>query len=240
MGYMRRRALAIVVFLLASGTLTYASEKEPTLAADRQRYVPGQDLVITLTNQTDRSLTFQNPWVIETGGERAAQVSFPDRRLAPGESRQWKMLLDPCTPEITPPCEEPTRHFAGGRYRALVQTSAGTLVDRFRIGEYFTLGFRKSAHTFVVYPIDPETIRQMEQEVAKPEVKRNLITAGIVRWARPYNSAWSFTMSPPTIITGEVFIEVCDASPEYVEKNRDQWTGKQWCPWSSYVKAIGK
>ncbi|MFN2388618.1 MAG: hypothetical protein ABR575_03290 [Actinomycetota bacterium] len=61
-----------------------------------------------------------------------------------------------------------------------------------------------------------------------------------MRRGRPYNPAWSYTVGPSSIFVGEVFVEVCDASPEYVEENRREWLGEQWCPWSSNVQAVGR
>jgi hypothetical protein len=41
-------------------------------------------------------------------------------------------------------------------------------------------------------------------------------------------------------VLGEVFIEVCDAAPRYVERHKKAWLGERWCPWSSYVSKTGR
>jgi hypothetical protein len=46
-------------------------------------------------------------------------------------------------------------------------------------------------------------------------------------------------MGPHSIVLGEVFVEVCDGSPFYVQRHRKEWLGERWCPWDSYVKRIG-
>jgi hypothetical protein len=56
----------------------------------------------------------------------------------------------------------------------------------------------------------------------------------------PYNQPWSYKMGSRSIVLGEAFIEVCDASPTSVENHREDWLGKRWCPWSSYVKRAGR
>ena len=66
------------------------------------------------------------------------------------------------------------------------------------------------------------------------------IVSGIVRAKRPFNQPWSYTMGPQSIVLGQAFIEVCDASPTYVENHRADWLGQRWCPWSSYVKHAGR
>jgi hypothetical protein len=47
-------------------------------------------------------------------------------------------------------------------------------------------------------------------------------------------------MGPSSIVLGEVFVEVCDGDPNYVERHRREWLGERWCPWSSYVKREGR
>jgi hypothetical protein len=47
-------------------------------------------------------------------------------------------------------------------------------------------------------------------------------------------------MGTRSIVLGQVFTEVCDASPTYVQNHRADWLGRRWCPWSSYVKRAGR
>jgi hypothetical protein len=69
--------------------------------------------------------------------------------------------------------------------------------------------------------------------------EKTLIVSGIVRRQVLYNSRWDFSMGHRSIELGEVFIEVCDGAPRYVQRHRDEWFGQRWCPWSSFVKRIG-
>jgi hypothetical protein len=102
-------------------------------------------------------------------------------------------------------------------------------------GRFFTLGFDGSDQTFVIRVREHRAIRELRADLEKPRSERRIVS-GIVRRGRPYNEAWSFTMGPYTIVLGEAFIEVCDASPDYVESHRRDWRGQRWCPWSSYVE----
>jgi hypothetical protein len=126
------------------------------------------------------------------------------------------------------------------RFTAVVHTSGGNIATRFSIGRYFTLGFDERPDTsFVVYVNAQLEIDQMTQEASAQE--KNLIVSGIVelRGLR-FNSDWSYVMGPGSIVLGEVFTEVCDATPGYVERHRREWSGERWCPWSSYVEKVGR
>jgi hypothetical protein len=106
-------------------------------------------------------------------------------------------------------------------------------------GRFFTLGFRGSDQTFVILVREQKAIRALRADLSKPVSERRIVS-GIVRAKRPFNRPWSYTMGPRSIVLGQVFIEVCDASPAYVESNRAEWLGHRWCPWSSYVKHAGR
>jgi hypothetical protein len=106
-------------------------------------------------------------------------------------------------------------------------------------GAFFTLGFKGSDQTFVILARKQQAIRALRADLAKPVPERRIVS-GIVRAKRPFNRPWSYTMGPQSIVLGQAFIEVCDASPTYVENHRADWLGQRWCPWSSYVKHAGR
>ncbi len=237
---MMRRASVLSVVLLVAGSLAPAGASgRVTLEADKQRYVPGEAISITLINATQRRHTFRNPWLLKRGDDVVAKRRFPDRVLRPGESITWSIVRPQCPPDQEQPCpgESPWR---AGRYRAIVRTSAGKLVDRFLLGNYYTLGFRNFDTEFTVFVARQKAMDLIDAELEEAEDERNLIVSGIVRGKRPYNPTWSYTMAPLSIVAGEVFIEVCDASPHYVEENLDDWRGDRWCPWDSYPRRVGR
>lgn len=225
--------------VIDSGRAGIVAEPEVLrFATDRPRYRPGLEVVIKLVNETDATIVMQDPWRVEetkTGDDVATHFFGQDKVVVePGEKRVWRwdQIPDVCAEPRCPPV-------APGRYTAVAPLANGQeLKDSFEIGCYFTLGFRRSDDTFVVFVRERKPIRQMRAE-AKAE-KKSLIVSGIVRREVAYNRPWSFSMGPGSIVLGEVFIEVCDANPRYVEEHKKDWMGKRWCPWSSYVKKVGR
>jgi hypothetical protein len=202
----------------------------------------GQPVTITLTNRSDRPLEFFGVWEIRNAkGENVASYAWrnDERTIAPGASRTWRWDgmpnhcgADGCTAVgDTPPA---------GKYQAVVRTRAGEITTDFLTGRYFTLGFEsRPGTTFTVYVAKQKAVQQMDEEARSEE--KTLIVSGIVQLGRRgYNSDWSFYMGPRSIVLGEMFIEVCDGSPYYVQRHRKEWKGQRWCPWSSYVMRAGR
>jgi hypothetical protein len=48
-----------------------------------------------------------------------------------------------------------------------------------------------------------------------------------------YNCGWRWRMNPASITFAELTIEVCDATPSYVENNCPSFPSAQYCPWSA-------
>jgi len=48
-----------------------------------------------------------------------------------------------------------------------------------------------------------------------------------------YNCGWTWRMSPASITFAEVTIEVCDATPSYVQGNCASFPNGTYCPWSA-------
>lgn len=240
------KKLLVVLTLLAPTVPPVAASPPPapTFDTDSARYRSGEMVTITLENHTRADLTMENPWVIEnsrTADTESIYVWAEDQLVVhPGETRTWAWEQDEggCYGQ----CEnvhygEPVRP---GRYAAIAQTSAGELRAGFQIGEYFTLGFTSRPNIeFVVYVNRPDDVAAMRLE-AEAAGSEKQIVSGIVRRGKSYNPDWNFTMGPSSIVLGDMFIEVCDGSPYYVQRNRSEWIGQRWCPWSSYVEKVGR
>lgn len=235
-----KRLAGVVCLSLAVAAPVAAGTGEVELTTDRARYLPKRTVEVTLTNPTEEPVTFEDPWTIErTSGEDVATFTWEENAtIEPGghltfRYGQWEghcSSAAECTYE---------RYVGAGRYRAVVESSAGTLVAPFEIGRYFTLGFRRRPKVeFTVFAAKRKGVRQMSAEAEAKH--RSLIVSGVVGAARRYNDEWSYTMRPGSILLGEAFVEVCDAAPGYVEDNVDEWRGERWCPWSSYVKREGR
>jgi hypothetical protein len=50
-----------------------------------------------------------------------------------------------------------------------------------------------------------------------------------------FNCGWTWRMSPASITFAEVTIEVCDATPSYVQGNCASFPNGRYCPWSAEV-----
>lgn len=239
----RSFALALGIALGLVGASPAAGGRDVTLKADSKRYGPGRHVQITLRNDSGRPVAFESPWVVKNAaGETVAGLNFrrDEQVLRPGQERVWVWDRTPNFCDTDGVCTEVGGRAPPGRYRAVVRTDQGVERARFALGRFFTLGFRSRPHLeFTLFSTKAGAIREMTGEARAKE--KTKIVSGIVRWGRkPYNPDWRFTMGPGTIVLGEVFTEVCDGSPRYVQRNRSSWEGERWCPWSSYVKRAGK
>lgn len=243
---MKRILILLTSFalLIPHGAVASGGGVEQTTS--HHRNVVGKVVGITLQNYEQSAVTLDGAWTI-TDVRTGKQVSHYDfaedqRELGPGEAIEWEWMQDDA-------CYGICRNVRAGEpvgpgiYEASVETSLGTSTRRFHVGRYFTVGFRCGDtdcgwDDFVVYVNTPDEVAQMETEASSSD--KTLIVSGIVRSRKPYNRNWRFSMAPGSIVLGEVFIEVCDANPRYVQRHRSEWFGERWCPWSSYVEKVGR
>ncbi|MFP5352117.1 MAG: hypothetical protein ACLGIB_06105 [Actinomycetota bacterium] len=232
--------LACLVLLLPSASTAAGRGVEQWTS--HHRNVVGKVVRIMLQNYEQNAVTLESAWTITNvrSGELVSRYDFsqPEQSLGPGETIQWDWPQDDACYGICRNVRE-GQPVGSGIYEASVETSLGTSKVRFQIGRYFTIGFTSRPEAkFIVYVNTPDEVAQMEAEAAAED--KTLIVSGIVRSGQPYNPDWKFAMRPGSIVLGEMFIEVCDGSPYYVERNRDEWYGERWCPWSSYVEKVGR
>lgn len=95
-----------------------------------------------------------------------------------------------------------------------------------------------SYKTFVIQLTNASKIAEARNILAGSEHGNTHVMGKIVKKPQSYNPGWSFHLDPDTISFFQVAIEVCDASPEYVEDHLDEACGAflpgcMWCPWSS-------
>lgn len=210
----------------------------------RPRQVVGRTTTIRLVNDGDGAIRLSDPWIIEdrSSGQQLSEFWFSEDEalLEPGEEVLWEWNQDTACYGACVNVREGDP-VGPGAYQVSVTRADGTFTfsRSFRIGRYFTLGFDSRPRArFVVYVAEPNEVSQMEAEVQAED--KTLIVSGIVRGSKRYNSDWNFTMGPRSIELGEVFVEVCDGSPYYVQRHRKKWLGERWCPWSSYVEKVGR
>lgn len=232
------------ILLIALGALlpvTAAAGGEVTLTTSTHRYVADIEPVeIILRNDTSETVT-TTTWTIHDlrAREPVAEYRWDGTEIQPGEELTWSWTQERICEGVCPePWPEEERTYPG-RYSVVAKTSTGNHVTHFRIGQYFRLGFEaQPALSFTVFVDRLNDINKMTEEALA--VDKTKIVSGLVRKQRSYNPDWNFTMGPGSIILGEVFVEVCDASPSYVQRHRADWLGRRWCPWDSYVAAVGR
>ncbi|GII75844.1 hypothetical protein Sru01_08260 [Sphaerisporangium rufum] len=103
---------------------------------------------------------------------------------------------------------------------------------------YFAFDYPPSRETVVIKLTDPEKIQHARDLLAGKTQDRPHVMGRLVKRPEPYNPGWSFHLDPATISFFQVAIEVCDASPHYVEEHLDEaggafLPGLYWCPWGS-------
>lgn len=234
--------LSLIAATLAPALSEAAEPADPTLTLSVKRHHrPGAPVIAVVHNASDERQRIDATWTITRAksGEVVAQNhwSKSERWLAPDETAiwEWDQREGSFSSEPSPP-DEGERVGPGGYI--LTVDDRPRLSQRFHIGRFFTLGFEGRDDTFVVFVNEKKPIEQMKAEAAAED--KTLIVSGIVRGRMRYNRDWSYSMGPGSIVLGEVFVEVCDAAPAYVEKHRDDWLGERWCPWSSYVAKTGR
>ncbi len=196
----------------------------------RERMLDTRAVTVRLVNNTDHRIELFGGSVRDAKSADLHARLEPQRRfLPPAAEHSWTWLYDG----------------DAGRFVARFRTSEATHKDVFDLGAYFTIAFRCEGEgcdpvdPFVVWVREERPIRQLRADLERPESQRRIVS-GLVRRAKPYNSDWSYTMGPASIVLGEVFVEVCDAHPNHVESHRRRWLGERWCPWSSFVSSEGK
>ena len=234
---MRISPVPLVVLLLAVAVPASAGQRVG-LAAPRFNVV-GDAIEIVLTNTSDEPTEVAGVWYIGRArtDETVATYRWPEseRRLEPGGSLTWTWDQ---TQGCFGACTEPSagERVAPGPYVVAI----GSVRRSLQIGQFFRVGFDHLSQdeTFTVFVNRASDIEQMTAEAAAED--KTLMVTGIVRKERRYNRPWNLTMGPGSVVLAEVSIEVCDADPYYVQDHRKQWLGDRWCPWSSYVAAVGR
>lgn len=239
---MKRTLVGIALVALISAAASASPVYNPRFHAAPGRFVAGEVVDIVLVNEGTVEVTMGKTWDLAyTEGDGTAFYQWPDDQLvvAPGEEVVWRwdQLVNQCYGECqnfragdpAPP----------GRYEVTTTVDGYEQTATFTIGQFFTLGFENRPRLeFKVFVATKPEIEQMTAEANATD--KTKIVSGIVRKGRAFNDRWDFSMGPMSIVLGDFFIEVCDGSPGYVQRNRSDWLGERWCPWSSYVKRVGR
>jgi hypothetical protein len=240
---MRKPFAAVAAALVALAVpIPVAAAKQPLDLHLKRHHRPGAPVIAVVQNTSDETQRIQTPWTITRAktGEAVAQFHWDrsERRLAPGQTAIWEWDQREGAYRSEPAPPEETERVGPDGYVLTVDEDMPGLTRRFQIGRFFTLGFEGRDDEFVVFVNERKPIKLMKAEAEAED--KTLIVSGIVRDEAPYNDDWSYSMGPGSIVLGEAFVEVCDGNPRYVERHKDEWLGKRWCPWSSYVARTGR
>jgi hypothetical protein len=103
---------------------------------------------------------------------------------------------------------------------------------------YFEFTCKADNSVFVIQLTQQHKIDRA-REILGGEQKDHLLVIGkIVKAKKAYNPRWSYHLEPTTIDFVEAAVEVCDATPSYVEEHLKEagnafLPGLTWCPWCS-------
>ena len=95
---------------------------------------------------------------------------------------------------------------------------------------YFVFDVPPNTDTFVIKLTDRERIQEARDIVAAGA--RKIVQGTIIKQPVYYNSPWSYYLDPKSIAFADFAIELCDASPRYLEQNLST-AYPNWCPWNS-------
>ena len=239
---MKKTLLAILLAFAFLASLSAASAHGDAGLSVEGRHVPGEIVEIRLTNDGDSPVTMGEIWTIDqAAGDGSTFYQWPaeELQLDPGEELvwAWDQLINNCYGECVNVREgDPA---PAGRYDVTVTADGYEHHISFRLGQYFTIGFEgRPQAKFIVFVTTQPEVDRMTAEAAAED--KTLLINGVVRGRKDYNLDWDFSVGSNSIELGEVAIEVCDGSPYYVNRHRNEWKGERWCPWSSYVERVGK
>lgn len=96
--------------------------------------------------------------------------------------------------------------------------------------------FEVTGETFKAWVTNPQTVQQLfdlRDGKSNANIPNGRILAGAGRGG--HNAPWSWHLDPVDINMAEAAIEVCDATPSYVEANRSYFIDVvgRYCPWSA-------
>lgn len=130
-----------------------------------------------------------------------------------------------CTPEASP-VATPTRAPAASPTPASVEDLKGGVLATFDV----------QGATFRAFVTRASTIQQLLALQAKDSFA-TIPNGALVRGPGPgrYNAPWSWHLDPTDVEMAVFTMEVCDGTPDAVEREIDHWvdTVKRYCPWSA-------
>ncbi|GAA3139249.1 hypothetical protein GCM10010486_01460 [Nonomuraea roseoviolacea subsp. carminata] len=121
---------------------------------------------------------------------------------------------------------------------AATQSVAATRAAAPAAEALFEFDYPPAPDRFVVKLTEPDKIQEARDILSGAQRDRTHVLGRIVKRPAPYNPGWQYHLDPTSVSFFTHAIEVCDASPRYVDDHLDEaggafLPGLLWCPWGS-------
>jgi hypothetical protein len=175
-----------------------------------------------------------NEILLSISSQNSTRVLAEIQAVATPEGETMAPTADPAT-------DGPTASAVPSMMPSVPTTMAPSLFSPFvdfLVTSDFTNPLNTAEH-FVARLVNKTGIAVARAELNKTSDFR-IISGIIEKEPAGWNPGWSYHLIPETIIFGDFFIEVCDASATYVQENLADaggafLPGLQWCPWGTRV-----
>lgn len=96
----------------------------------------------------------------------------------------------------------------------------------------------RPGQTFKVLIKDPSSAAEAESLIGQGN--KRIIVGPVRRGDGGVNAPWAWHLDPDSISFADQTIELCDGTPDYVNRNLDSWIDSvgNYCPWSTEI--VGK
>jgi hypothetical protein len=105
----------------------------------------------------------------------------------------------------------------------------------------FTFADGKPVRTFLTDVETAEILLQIAEGERKDGIPNGILLDDRPRKS-PYDPNWSWHFKPDSVRMADVTIEVCDATPTYIEEHMDEWfrgeKEARWCGWSAKLVKV--
>jgi len=205
------------------------------LSTNYVSYYQKEPVVIKLTNGTPKQQALNNYYFVirDISGKEVYRSNVESFKLSPNQSKSWTWNQKNISMNFVSYGNYSVTYYAAGLY-----TKSITFNVNKKVGSDGNFMFTIGNETIRQFFTNPLTIRiAIEQYYGK----NSKIPNGLVIDDRPgksvYDKRYSWHMSESGTAMVDMATEICDAGPQYVENNLDNWLTqvRYFCPWSARV-----
>lgn len=117
-------------------------------------------------------------------------------------------------------------------------TTEPRAADGYMIVRFGFRGDAEGSFDFTARAARPSLLDSVRAELALPVDERRFPNGPVQAAESGENLTWRWAYVPDAWHLTDFSVELCDATPRYVEDNLDEWLASvgYYCPWSAYVK----